>query len=392
MAAAPFDLIIRNGRVIDPANDLNEIADVGVKEKKITSVVPHIEERGQEEFDASGCIVTPGLIDGHVHIYQHVTPLGVNVDETCLARGVTTVVDAGSAGATTFPGLLKGGECDSLNQVDPDLCIKCINQNRDLIVGVKVRLSASVANDGANEEEAFRRALSVTAKNNVPLMTHHTFSTVPVEETNLEQKSLTCPGSLRAGDIYTHCFHGFPSTIINPDTGQIYSDAHNARKRGVLFDMGHGQGSFSWTVAEICAKEGFWPDLISSDLHVESVDGPAYDLLTVMSKMLHVGMPLIDIIKSVTMTPAAAIGLIDLIGSLSLGRPADITVIRIEKVDFDLEDCHAHLRRIKKRFVPVAVWKDGVRFKTFSAHPFPNTAKFKELASSQDELVIKDNV
>ena len=98
MAAAPFDLIIRNGRVIDPANDLNEIADVGVKDKKITSVAPHIEERGQKEFDASGCIVTPGLIDGHVHIYQHVTPLGVNVDETCLARGVTTVVDAGSAG------------------------------------------------------------------------------------------------------------------------------------------------------------------------------------------------------------------------------------------------------------------------------------------------------
>ena len=98
MAAAPFDLIIRNGRVIDPANDLNEIADVGVKDRKIASVIPHIEERGQEEFDASGCIVTPGLIDGHVHIYQHVTPLGVNVDETRLARGVTTVVDAGSTG------------------------------------------------------------------------------------------------------------------------------------------------------------------------------------------------------------------------------------------------------------------------------------------------------
>ena len=155
--------------------------------------------------------------------------------------------------------------------------------------------------------------------------------------------------------------------------------------------MGHGCGSFSWTVAETCAKEGFWPDIISSDLHVESVDGPAYDLLTVMTKMLHVGMPLIDVIKSVTMTPAAAIGRSDVIGSLGLSRGADITIVRIENVDLDLEDCHAHLRRIKQRFVPVAVWKDGVRYETSVSHRFPNTTKFKDLASSQDALIIKDD-
>ena len=109
---------------------------------------------------------------------------------------------------------------------------------------------------------------------------------------NKEQDDLTCPGSLRHGDIYTHSLHGFSSRIISPLTGHIHSDVHDARKRGVLFDVGHGCGSFSWTVAENCAKEGFWPDIISSDLHVESVDGPAYDLLTVMTKMLHVGMPL----------------------------------------------------------------------------------------------------
>ena len=154
--------------------------------------------------------------------------------------------------------------------------------------------------------------------------------------------------------------------------------------------MGHGAGSFSWTVAEICAKEGFWPDIISSDLHKESVDGPAYDLLTVMTKMLHVGMPLIDVIKAVTMTPAAAIGRSDVIGSLSSGYAADITVVRIEDVDIDLEDCNAQLRRIKQRFVPVAVWKDGVRFETSMPHPFPNTTRLKDLASLQDELVIKD--
>ena len=128
--------------------------------------------------------------------------------------------------------------------------------------------------------------------------------------------------------------------------------------------MAHGYGSFSWTVAEICAKEGFWPDIISSDLHKESVDGTAYNLLTVMTKMLHVGMPLIDVIKAVTITPAAVIGRSNVIGSLSSGYATDITVVRTEDVDIDLEDCNAQLRRIKQRFVPVAVWKDGVRFKT----------------------------
>lgn len=202
----------------------------------------------------------------------------------------------------------------------------------------------------------------------------------------------SCPGSLRAGDIYTHCLHGWPSTIINPLSGQIHNDVHDARKRGVLFDVGHGCGSFSWTVAEICAKEGFWPDIISSDLHAESIDGPAYDLLTVMTKMLHVGMPLIDVIKAVTMTPAAAIGRSDVIGSLSFGRAADITVLRIEDVDIDLEDCNAQLRKVKQRFLPVAVWKDGGRYKTSMPNPFPNTARLKDLASSQDELLIKDKL
>lgn len=209
---------------------------------------------------------------------------------------------------------------------------------------------------------------------------------------DLGQEKISCPGNLRAGDIYTHCLHGWPSTIINPLNRQIHREVCDARKRGVLFDVGHGCGSFSWTVAEVCAKEGFWPDIISSDLHVESVDGPAYDLLTVMTKMLHVGMPLIDVIKAVTMTPAAAIGRSDVIGSLSHGRAADITIYRIEDVDIDLEDCHAQLRRIKKRFLPVAVWKDGVRFKTSMPNSFPNTTKWKDLASLQDELVIKDKI
>lgn len=154
--------------------------------------------------------------------------------------------------------------------------------------------------------------------------------------------------------------------------------------------MGHGAGSFSWTVAEICAKKGFWPDIISSDLHVESVEGPAYDLLTVMTKMLHVGMPLNDVFKAVTMTPAIAIGRNNMIGSLDVDRAADITVLRLEDVDMDLEDCNAQIRKVKRRFVPVAVWKEGVSFEISIPRPFPNKDRLQELASLNDALLIKD--
>lgn len=147
---------------------------------------------------------------------------------------------------------------------------------------------------------------------------------------------MSCPGSLRPGDIHTHCFHGWPSTIIGPNK-QIYSDVLKARQRGVLFDVGHGAGSFSWTVAEICAREGFWPDIISSDLHVESVESPAYDLLTVMTKMLHVGMPLNDVIKAVTMTPAIAFRRGNAIGSLNVNHAADITVLHLKNLTWTLK-------------------------------------------------------
>lgn len=292
-----------------------------------------------------------------------------------------------SAGCTAS---VKGGECDSLNQVDVDWCTKCIQQNRDMIVGVKVRLSASAANDGANEDEAFRRALKASAQVKVPLMVHHTLSTIPVQQ--IDKDCLSCPGKLRPGDIHTHCFHGYPSSIVDKHTSLIHKDVHEAQKRGVFFDLGHGRGSFSWTVAETCAMKGFWPDIISSDLHVESADGPAYDLLTVMTKMLHVGMPLLDVIKAVTVTPATAIGRSDVIGSLGIGRAADITVVQIENVDLDLEDCQAFVRRIKHRFVPVAVWRDGVRFETKEPKPFPNTALYKDLVLSRHELAIRDGL
>ena len=184
-------------------------------------------------YDAAGQVVMPGLVDLHVHAYHLVTPLGMDVDHYCLGRGVTTAVDAGSAGCSTFPGFraylaersrtrllaflniscsglafagLAGdeavpGELDLLSMAPVRACIDCIEANRDLIVGVKIRLSDSCTAGGANESEAYRRAREAAASARVPLMVHHSFSTIGLEE---------CPGQMRAGDLYTHMYHGFP--------------------------------------------------------------------------------------------------------------------------------------------------------------------------------------
>ena len=205
---------------------------------------------------------------------------------------------------------------------------------------------------------------------------------------------LSCPGSLKSGDIRTHTFHGFPSGII--DTSQTPPSLHHSitlsRRKGIYHDVGHGRGSFSWTVAEICAGDGFWPDTISSDLHKGNVDGPTYDLLTVMSKFLALGMPLYDVISSVTLKPAEAIKKESTIGSLSPGRCADVAVLRFNDCNVLLEDSQQQMRRVSKRLVPVAVWRAGekVAVKERSHWPNKDMKYFHELRREWKHLVIKD--
>ena len=201
---------------------------------------------------------------------------------------------------------------------------------------------------------------------------------------------LSCPGSLRPGDIYTHVFHGFRSTVIDANTTRLHTSVHQARRRGVLFDVGHGQGSYSWPVAEACREEGFFPDIISTDLHSLSHPGPAHDLPAVMAKLLHLGMPLYDVIKAVTMTPAASIGWSNVIGSLSANHVADITVLRLREAALDVEDCQAQLRRVGKHFEVVATWKDGEKCEINRPEPLTNKEAMNELASSWDAAVVKD--
>lgn len=178
-----------------------------------------------------------------------------------------------------------------------------------------------------------------------------------------DPSELSSPGSLRSGDIRTHMFHAFESSIMDTTTSppSLHPAVVASRERGVLHDIGHGQGSFSWIVGELCAKQGFWPDTISSDHHTGNVAGPAYDLTTVMTRMLHLGMPLYDIIKAVTLAPAMAISKENEIGSLSPGRNADVTVLKVSDCDIMLEDCHLEMRRITQRMEPVAVWRSGER-------------------------------
>ena len=192
---------------------------------------------------------------------------------------------------------------------------------------------------------------------------------------------------MRSGDIRTHMLHVFESSIMDDTTSppSLHPAVVASRERGVLHDVGHGQGSFSWLVGELCAKQGFWPDTISSDNHKQNIVGPAYDLPTVMIRMLHFGMPLYDIIKAVTLTPALAIRKESEIGSLSPGRSADVTVLKLSDCDVMLEDCLLEMRKITQRLEPVAVWKSGERINIEEQLPeWPDRSK--DYLQEQEQL------
>jgi dihydroorotase len=415
VAPARFDWLIAGGRLLDPANGVDRTADLALADGRVAALRDRIDPLDAAQvYDAAGQVVLPGLVDLHVHAYHLVTPLGIDVDHYCLGRGVTTAVDAGSAGCSTFAGFrgylaarsrtrllaflniscaglafagIAGGEAvpgelDLLSMAAVRDCVDCIERNRDLIVGVKVRLSDSCAAGGANESEAYRRALEAAASARVPLMVHHSFSTVPLEK---------CPGQMREGDLYTHMYHGFPSTIIDLDSRSVHPAVRNARARGVLFDVGHGQGAFSWTVAELCAAAGFWPDTISTDLHSGTCEGPAYDLPTVMTRLLRLGLPLDEVVRRTTVTPARAIGWDDRIGSLGVGREGDVAVFALDPTRLELEDCQSQMRSIEVRVVPRAVWRAGERVHVTKPRCWPNPATVAAQRRWWPRLVVRDS-
>jgi dihydroorotase len=358
-------LILTGGRIIDPTNGRDEIADIVFKDGKVAEIGRNLSHASAKTVDIAGKIVTPGLIDLHTHVYWGGTSLGVDAAAVAKTSGTTTFVDAGSSGPGNFHGFRRHviepspvrilpilnvshagifafsttvmvGECADLRLLDPRDCVRVVNANCDLIVGIKVRVGRTA---GGNSGIApLDIAIEVAQEVGLPVMAHLDHP---------PPSRLEVVSRLRSGDILTHCFRPFPNAPVAPD-GQVREEIAAARERGVVFDIGHGGGSFGFRTAEGMLAAGFLPDVISSDVHALSIDGPAFDQITTMSKLLSLGMPLADVIHASTVAPARAIGRDD-IGHLTLGAVGDASILDLAEGAFDYRDVLGETRQGRQR-------------------------------------------
>src|SRR5499427_4341148 len=309
-----FDLILKGGRIIDPSQKLDRVADIAFSDGKVAKIDANLRpERGTEVRDVSGYIVTPGLIDMHTHVYWGGTSLGIDAEEFCRTSGVTTAIDTGSAGPGNFAGFRKHviepsqvrilaylhisfagiyafskthmvGESEEMRLMAPAEAVEVADANRDVIVGIKVRVGRRAS--GTSGTAPLDIALQAANEAGLPLMCHIDFPP-PSYEDVVER--------LRPGDVLTHAFRPFPNSPLDPQ-GRVKDVVRRARERGVRFDIGHGKGSFAFKTARGMLANGFYPDTISSDVHALCIDGPAFDQVTTLSKFLCLGMPLDEVI------------------------------------------------------------------------------------------------
>ena len=344
--AATYDLIIKGGRVIDPSTGLDAVHDVAVSAGKIAAVEPGIAGNAAETIDARGKIVAPGLIDIHTHAgrSKEGPPL-------LLADGVTGWVDAGSAGADNIDqiaavaraasqigrvlvniartGVISpGGELHDIGAANVALAQGAIARNRDVVVGVKARLSENVA--GSNDLEALRRAQEAAAPFNLPVMIHIGQSVSPMR---------AILALLKRGDIVTHMYAPAPNGILD-EKGRLVADVMAARRRGVIFDFGNGVlDHFDWATVERATAQGFWPDTFSTDWNV-------------MSKFIMFGMPLDRIIACATVNAARVFPSFDDRGTLNVGAPADVVLLELREGTFEFLDNYKGTRTGRQRLFP----------------------------------------
>ena len=379
-----YDLVIKNGTVIDPSQKICEKKDIAVAGGKIVAVNNYISDGNSHDvIEAEGLLVTPGLVDLHVHVWWGVAHLAIEADPACVYRGVTTAIDAGSSGSNTIAGFhryvidqahtrvlaflhISGmgqldnniGELEDIRWARVEQAIEAAELHSDVIVGIKVRLTENIV--GSNDLIALKRALEAGQELNKPVMIHIGGSVNQVEEF-LEQ--------LRPGDIVTHSFTGRPHGILD-NNNKVIDAAWDAMNRGVIFDVGHGAGSFSFPVAEACLEQGLGPGTVSSDVHRYNIRGPVFDLMTTLSKYIHLGYSIGDAIALGSSIPSAAVGLPDNIGTLKIGADADIAIIEHRKGPITFSDADGNERNGNQLLLPVETLRKGKRFNPqHSAHP-----------------------
>jgi dihydroorotase len=367
------DFTLTGGHVIDPANGVDGPADVVVRDGRIEAVVePGTAPRGPGDVDVAGAVVAPGLIDLHGHWYEG-APWGID-PMVNLKSGVTTPVDAGTSGYENFRwfrsrtidvspvrvlaflhigslGLpsMNVGELEDIRYVRVPDAVETIEANRDVIVGVKARLGTAPAGD--NVIAAADLALEAATRTNVPVMFHISGGA------DLREIA----PRMRGGDIMTHTFTAGDDGrgLLFDASGRILPELRDARERGVVFDIGHGCGSFAWPIVRRAMDQGFEPTTISTDLHRLCITGPAFDMLTTMAKMLHVGWSVAQAVEASTVLPARAIRRESALGSLSPGGVANVAVFRVEDRPIGLIDAFGTNESGARRLSPVLTVNRG---------------------------------
>jgi dihydroorotase len=349
-----YDLLLQGGHVIDPRNGIDAVRDIAIAGGKVAAVQPRLEAAdAAHTIDVSGLYVTPGLVDIHTHVYAGTGEKGsyagdnsVYPDGFTFRSGVTTVADAGSSGWRNFDDFndriitrsktrvlaflnivghgMRGGAFEQdLSDMQAQPAAEAVRRHRGVIVGIKT------AHYAGREWTPVERAVEAGTLAGVPVM-------VDFGVDHAERPLAELVGrKLRPGDIYTHVFSGLRQEL--DQSGHLNPGLLEGRRRGVIFDVGHGGGSFEWRVAVPAVRAGFLPDSISTDLHIGSMNAGMKDMLNVMSKLLALDVPLSDVIRQSTWNPAREIGQ-DALGHLSVGAVADIAVLRVEEGRFGFVD------------------------------------------------------
>jgi len=364
---ATYDLIIKGGRVIDPSVGLDAVRDVAIAAGKVAAVAANIAVDATETIDARGKIVAPGLIDIHTHLGR-----SKEGPALCLQDGVTGWVDAGSGGADNIDqivavargapqigralvnisrtGNASGGELLDISHADVDLARGAIARNRDVVVGVKARLTNNIA--GSNDLEGLRRAQEAAAPFNLPVMIHIGQSFSPMR---------SILALLKRGDIVTHMYAPPPNSILD-EHGRLFPEVNAARRRGVIFDFGNGvTDHFNWDMVERATKQGFWPDTFSTDWNDMSRSTNVVDFPNVMSKFLMFGMPFSQAIACATVNAARVFPAFAARGTLNIGAPADVAVMELREGSFEFFDNYKGRRIGRQRLFPIATVLAGKR-------------------------------